>query len=103
VPPSSIGRAGIPALRVHPQPAYGSVRLELAPGRTGGVCEIRDLLGRHVKTLRLVGHGGVSGETAGTSIEWDGRAESGARVPAGVYLIRLAGGSTEPVRLLYLR
>jgi hypothetical protein len=60
---------------------------------------VYDLLGQRVRTL--VDGDIIAGEQAAT---WDGQADSGVFVPAGVYVVRLATGGTErTIRVLVAR
>lgn len=56
--------------------------------------EIFDLLGRRVRTYSL--------PARGAAIEWDGKNERGALVPAGSYQYRLTNGNFESIRRLIL-
>lgn len=80
VPPSRMDVA------VGPNPFGRSTRLSYAVPHRGNVSlAIFDAVGRNVRTL-------VSGrsEAGQFSVTWDGRSESGALVPEGVYLYRYA-------------
>lgn len=60
---------------------------------------IYDLLGQRVRTL--VDGDIIAGEQA---VTWDGQADSGVIVPAGVYVVRLvAGGAERTIRVLVAR
>lgn len=75
-------------IRAQPNPFRGVVRLSVEAD-VAGEQELRvvDLLGR---TIRRLPAGRVE---AGTRrVEWDGRNESGARAPAGIYLVQLRLG-----------
>jgi flagellar hook assembly protein FlgD len=48
---------------------------------------VLDLLGR---TVRILPAGG--GQAGARQVVWDGRNESGSRVPAGIYLVQLRIG-----------
>ena len=62
--------------------------------------KIYDLAGRRVKVLQE----GVSEKPGRHDITWDGRDDSGRRVPAGVYLFRLeAGGYSETRRMVLVK
>lgn len=72
------------------------------PGNGGGArvrLIIYDLLGQRVRTL--VDGDIIAGEQA---VTWDGQADSGVFVPAGVYVVRLVTGATErTIRVLVAR
>jgi|GEM_PF-3212400 len=75
-------------LAAAPNPVWGRGRTELmcAPGRGGGLeLKIYDVAGRLVRTLLQETVAG--GQTI--PVEWDGRDDRGARVPAGVFFARL--------------
>lgn len=90
--PGPTGVAGTPAhagLALAPNPASGGLRVAWQGIRPGPArLDVYDVRGRRVRRL----HGGALG-TEGT-LAWDGRADSGAPVAAGVYLFVLehAGG-----------
>jgi hypothetical protein len=65
-----------------PNPARGAVRFSGAP-RAGGVVEVFSPAGRRIARLPVA---------SGGTVTWDGRDAGGARVPAGLYFARLAGG-----------
>jgi hypothetical protein len=70
-----------------PNPTSGRTWMEYSSAGSGGVVlEIYDVCGRVVRTC-----GARSGAAEGT-IAWDGRDETGARVPTGVYFARLTNG-----------
>lgn len=101
--PVGVGDAPLPgalSLRASPEPARGPLRFTIDAPRPGPQrLEIHDLMGRRV---RLVASGW---QPAGTrSVEWDGRDESGAPLPTGVYLATLhAGDAIARTRLTLLR
>ena len=71
-------------------PGGGGTRVELI---------VYDLLGQRVRTL--IDGDIIAGEQAAT---WDGQADSGVFVPAGVYVVRLvAGGAERTIRVLVAR
>ena len=74
-------------LRAEPNPAFGSVRLDIRDDRPG-VLDVRviDALGR---TVRRLASAWAPGEVR---LEWDGRGDAGARMPAGVYWVRVQSG-----------
>ncbi len=86
---SSAGTASLARLECRPNP-FRSV-LGIAGIRASRNVEVFDPAGRSVRSLRV---------SAGTAT-WDGRNESGARCPAGVYLVRATG--TKPFRVTLLR
>ena len=82
-PPSPPARRT--ALLASPNPHRASLRLtlagpEAASGAHTATLEILDLAGRRVRTLHADATGGF---------DWDGRDESGSRLPAGIYLHRV--------------
>jgi hypothetical protein len=115
--PAATAAADIPpaptGLRLHipwPQPfAPGqqlNIRYDVPEGAVLHV-EIRDLLGRHLRTLRRTA--AIRGDThaAATPVEgvvvWDGRDRHGVALSAGTYLITLTTGDaivSRPVLLL---
>jgi flagellar hook assembly protein FlgD len=83
-------------LRAAPNPARGHTSFHWAAPGTPASLRVRDVRGRVVRTL--------AGSTprAG-AVVWDGRTDSGDRVPAGVYFVSLetsAGNATTRVTLL---
>jgi hypothetical protein len=71
-------------------PGDGGARVELI---------VYDLLGQRVRTL--IDGDIIAGEQAAT---WDGQADSGVFVPAGVYVVRLVtGGAERTIRVLVVR
>jgi hypothetical protein len=75
-------------IRAQPNPFRGVVRLSVEADVAGEQdLRVIDLLGR---TIRRLPAGRLE---AGTRhLEWDGRNESGARAPAGIYLVQLRLG-----------
>ncbi len=76
--------------------------------------EVYDLRGGHVRTLHPAGGASVQlpagryGRSAGIGIcderfSWDGRSDTGAIVPPGVYLLRLRAGRTSSVKRILFR
>ena len=79
-----------------PQPARGpqSVRLMVAVGYASNLTgTVHDVAGRLVRELRAgaVGAGALE-------LVWDGRDASAARVPAGVYFLRVTDGERTVTR-----
>jgi ligand-binding sensor domain-containing protein len=73
-------------LQAFPNPFRDRVTLQFAPIFTGHAgATVVDAAGRVVRALSI-GHGA-------SSVRWDGRNESGQRVPAGVYFVRLGSPS----------
>ncbi len=73
------------ALRAAPNPGRGNLLLAIAADRSGrqGLV-VRDLQGRAVRRL------GGGWFAAGTrTVAWDGRDDTGTRLPAGVYFVTL--------------
>ena len=83
----------VPALAAWPQPFAGS--LQLSAGARGGDLrvEVLDLAGRRVQELLIAGGSG----------SWDGRDAGGRELPAGVYLLRVAGSAALPLKVCKLR
>lgn len=92
------GTLPVTPLRVDPNPSSGRVRLTL-PVTEGEVdVEVRDLQGRFVRRL------GPVLASAQTRVEWDGLDARGIRVPAGLYLVRIAqGGRANTARVVRLQ
>jgi hypothetical protein len=84
-------------LTAGPNPAHGAVRIRYYTATTPiSHLEIYDLAGRCVR--RLPGARWVSGWR---EVNWDGRGDDGALLPAGTYWVRLAlPGETRSVRVL---
>ncbi|MBK7369373.1 MAG: hypothetical protein IPJ04_16185 [Candidatus Eisenbacteria bacterium] len=79
-----------------PNPFHGEASIHFDVARRGPVTvEVFDLRGARVRTL-------ASGEHAPGryTVAWDGRDESGARTPAGVYLVRMMGPGYDGQRKL---
>ena len=91
VPPSAVpGVDGVSGLRLDVAPslfAREGVRVrysaEEGVGQAGTSIDVIDVAGRRVRTL-LTGRQSTSG-----ALVWDGRNESGALIPGGVYFVRL--------------
>jgi len=85
-------------LRVEPNPASGPVRFVLDDDVAGMVeADVVDLLGRLVRHLGPVPVGGHG------SLEWDGRDARGARLHAGLYLVRVSrNGNVRHSRVMLL-
>lgn len=97
VDPDASGRPH--ALRVEPNPSFGSVRI-VADDDVAGLAEahVVDLLGRVVRRLEPASLG------AHTSLVWDGRDARGVRVSPGLYLVRIRrAGHTLSTRVMLLR
>jgi hypothetical protein len=75
-------------IRAQPNPCRGRVQLSLVADGVGEPdLRVLDVLGRTVRRLP------AGRARAGSwQVEWDGRTDSGARAPAGVYLVRLSVG-----------
>jgi len=93
----------------NPFPAYGRdstcVWLDIAtPGQTElDVLDLRgDIVRRLIPNVELsgvlppgrYGRGAAGGPTCDSHLTWDGRADDGRVVPAGVYILRLRSGAT---------
>lgn len=97
VPGSSTPRAAL-ALRVHPNPARGSLQLEWSGASEPVRIDVLDTSGRVVgRVLDAVGPSG--------SRRWDGALAHAKRLPPGVYLLRATSGTAPPVtqRVVLLR
>lgn len=90
------------SLRVQadPNPAWGSVRLTISGAGAGPRdVDVLDVSGRAVRHLSH----GMNVPSGGGSLVWDGRTDSGARVPAGIYLVRVrSGAETRLTRIAWL-
>ena len=83
-------------VRIEPNPSFGRVQFISQDAAAGfATAEIADVQGRVVRRLGpvwLAAHAGFS---------WDGHDLTGARVPAGVYLVRIQrGGLTQNSRVI---
>lgn len=81
----------------YPSPTAGAAQIALALARSGPLsADVFDARGRRVRSL----HAG-SMEAGPHTLRWDGSAESGERVAAGVYWIRVAAeGVRKSVKLV---
>lgn len=91
------GAATAVRLTARPTPFRDSVRLDWALADSGPArIRIFDVKGRLVRAFDASGSGG--------SVRWDARTETGRRVAAGAYFVRLdADGRQEVRRVVYLR
>ena len=79
-----------------PNPFRGEASIHFDVARRGTVAvEVFDLRGARVRTLASGEH-----EAGRYTLAWDGRDESGARTPAGVYLVRMTGPGYDGQRKL---
>jgi hypothetical protein len=88
----------LPALAAYPNPSNGVTTVRLVLDREGPLrVEIRDLLGRRVRTL-------AEGSRAGGEhlVRWDGSDDSGRPLPAGAYWVRVDAGAGARQRLTVL-
>lgn len=94
--PDAAQRSG--RLDVSPNPAFGSVTVafEVAGDHPVRV-SIHDLMGRRIRDLES---GPFS--PGGYRTTWDGRTAAGDAAPAGLYLVRYAGGGQESSRRFML-
>lgn len=85
------------AVVASPNPSRGEVLLRLSGAPATGVfAQVFDLAGRRVRQL-------PRGAFRSGAATWDGRDDSGRRVPAGLYLVRVLGtGVDRTVRVLRL-
>jgi hypothetical protein len=88
---------GLPQLAAAPNPFTSTVRLECSQASGAGTLTIFNILGQRVRTYDL---STANGST--TSIEWDGRDNTGRTVPSGVYFARLSGGQQPAITKLVL-
>ena len=98
VAPGATG-AGV-QLGITPNPARGTLSLAIASGVAGEQSvDVLDLAGRRVRQLER------AWVAAGTrTLRWDGTGTDGARLPAGVYLVRVrTGGIVAQSRVVLLR
>jgi hypothetical protein len=88
-----------PVLTVGPNPARGSVAIDVRVSRPGSYAlRVVDTEGRVVRTL-------LAGDilSAGHSLVWDGCDEGGHPAPAGIYFAHLAGNQTGSAKIVLLR
>ncbi len=79
--------------RVVPNPARGTVRLDLdLPRGTQARVTVFDASGRRTAVHDL------EGPIRGTAVVWDGRGDDGRRMPAGAYFLRIDAGEMRLVR-----
>lgn len=93
-PPAAVGLLGPPA----PNPTRGPTTVDFSIPQAGQVrLDVYDVTGRRVRTL-------VDGElrAGAETMVWDGTGESGARLPAGLYFLRLAGPRVYETRKVML-
>ncbi len=91
--------AGAWRVQAKPNPAWGSVRLVI-DGDTAAPRDV-DVLDVSGRAVRRLARG--SSALATSSLVWDGTTDSGARVPAGIYLVRVRLGSeTRFTRIAWL-
>jgi hypothetical protein len=94
-PPTSTGLTG-----VAPNPTPGGTHLDFALTRPGAVTlDVLDASGRRVASL------GGNFAAGRQQLTWDGRDEAGARLPAGLYFVRMrvAGRDVGTRRITLLR
>ncbi|MCC6650682.1 MAG: alpha amylase C-terminal domain-containing protein [Candidatus Eisenbacteria bacterium] len=93
VEPDAVGAAG-GIESVWPNPARGTVRVAFALPRSGEAeLSVFDTQGRRVALLH---HGMLA--AGPREMEWNGRNDSGAPAPAGVYLVRLRSSEGTSIR-----
>jgi hypothetical protein len=102
VPPGAVAPL---SMRVFPNPASGSVRVTYAlpggqPAPAGKTfIDIFDARGRHVSSIPV-----ERTTTSRNTVTWDGRSHSGARVPAGIYFLKISDGNdTISTKFVFLR
>jgi hypothetical protein len=93
------------SLRVLPNPARGSVKMIYAlPGSGSGVnrgsaIEIYDARGRLVDSIPV-----EKTTSSYKSVAWDGRSQKGARLPSGIYFLKISDGNdTISTKFVFLR
>jgi glucose/arabinose dehydrogenase len=93
--------AGVSLAAPWPSPSRGAARISFELDRPRQLhLAIHDLAGRRVRTLVP---GAMRGPGAQSEV-WDGRADDGTALPAGVYLVRLVtDGTVRSRRLVWLR
>jgi hypothetical protein len=90
---------GTDAISVRPNPARGTVVFRHVGQReTGARLEIHDVAGRRVRVLRS----SATTEQGTAEWTWDRRDAHGNALPAGVYLVRLAGMRGAPAHRVVL-
>ncbi len=107
-----LGPAGLPDLRVAPNPLRSDGRVEFQlPAGSPGRLELFDALGRLLGTAPIEDRGAAHGSEgaiagagpSGGSLPWQALCGP-ATVPAGVYFLRLTGGSrTGTARIVVIR
>jgi len=76
-----------------PNPATGPVHVQFTLPRSGRArVSVTDLAGRSVRVL-----GDAEFAAGAHDLSWDGRGESGRRVPAGIYFVRVESGAASRV------
>jgi hypothetical protein len=93
--PRGVFHFGLRAVR--PNPFHDATVVDFSMGRRGRVnLAVYDVMGRQVRSLAR----GLWLDPGPQSLRWDGRSESGATTPVGVYFVRLeteAGQWSRPV------
>jgi len=103
VGPVAVGSTAVARMTlepVRPQPVRSSVAIQYQLPRAAAVSlELFDVRGRRVRTIEQ------GWREAGTSqARWEGVDAAGARVPSGIYFVRLsADGASATERLVFLR
>jgi CHRD domain-containing protein/VCBS repeat protein/flagellar hook capping protein FlgD/FG-GAP repeat protein len=90
----------VTGFRALPNPMFGAARIDYTLAAAGWMrLDVFSLAGRRVRTLMA----GARSAGPGT-VDWDGRSDHGARLAAGVYMLRLTGaGSVVHQKVLLLR
>lgn len=93
--PEMVATSGLRLEAPSPSPFAGRTQIRFSlPRGADAALEVLDVNGRLVK--RLLPEGALP--AGGHAVTWDGRGESGAGTPAGVYFVRRRAGGDQMVR-----
>jgi hypothetical protein len=89
---------GIPDIRIrtYPNPCHGRMVISLPRSVQHSTIELFNVIGQKIKEWSSVG---------GRDVTWDGRIEGGARLPAGIYFVRVTDsrGAVQSKKIILLR